>query len=66
MVEPLPGLEVLAAGPCRRPLLEEGADALLCLRRERVACHNAFGVLVRPVFVEVDLCVERFLADADG
>src|SRR5262249_32673422 len=54
-----------SVGPVRLALLEERADALLRVGGGRVAGHHDLGALVRLVFVDVDLLVERALAECD-
>ena len=53
----------LAAGPGRPAFLQEGAHPLLCVAGLRVRGHHAPCQLVGPVLVELDLPVERLLAD---
>ena len=55
----------LGPGPLRRAFVEERAHALLRVLGHRVHRHDAFGQVVRAVLVELDLRVERVLADPD-
>jgi hypothetical protein len=56
----------LRSGPRRRPFLQERTDAFLRVRRRRVQRHHRLGQVVCAMLVELDLLVERLLADAHG
>src|SRR5437016_4909646 len=54
------------AGPRRRPLLQERAHALLGVGGHGVQRHDGLREVVGLALIDVDLPVERFLADLYG
>src|SRR5271166_4605703 len=59
------GRRLLFPCPARLPLLKEGGDSFLRVGGEGVHAHDLLGVGVSLRLVEIDLRVERLLAQRD-
>src|SRR5271157_652503 len=56
----------LFACPARLPLFQESGNPFLSVRGQSVHAHYLFGVGISLRLVEIDLGVERLLAERDG
>src|SRR5580704_13553749 len=56
----------LLAGPARHALLEKSRNALLRILRERIHRHHFLGVGVSLGLIQIDLRIERLLAESHG